>query len=64
MKDTSLAAVITVPELFQKAQDIVGSTFKPFPVYIGAAIVCLAFCTVLAWLQHTLELRLSRYVAS
>ncbi|MFB5189918.1 amino acid ABC transporter permease [Alicyclobacillus fastidiosus] len=64
VKDTSLAAVITVPELFQKAQDIVGSTFKPFPVYVDAAIVYLAFCTVLAWLQHKLERRLSRYVVS
>jgi L-cystine transport system permease protein len=64
VKDTSLAAVITVPELFQKSQEIVGSTFKPFPIYVEAAVVYLAFCSLLAWLQHVLERRLSRYVVN
>lgn len=64
VKDTSLAAVITVPELFQTAQQIVGSTLQPFPIYVEAACVYLAFCTLLAWLQHVLERRLGRYVAA
>lgn len=64
VKDTSLAAVITVPELFQKSQEIVGSTLKPLPLYIEAAIVYLAFCSILAWLQHIAEGRLSRYVTN
>ncbi|UNO50814.1 amino acid ABC transporter permease [Alicyclobacillus acidoterrestris] len=61
VKDTSLAAVITVPELFQKAQDIVGSNFKPFPIYVEAALIYLVFSSILTWLQHLLEKRLGRY---
>lgn len=61
VKDTSLAAVITVPELFQQAQDIVGSNFKPFPIYVEAALIYLVFSSILTWLQHVLEKRLGRY---
>lgn len=64
VKDTSLAAVITVPELFETSQQIVGSTFQTLPIYGEAAIIYLAFCSVLAWFQHVLEKRLGRYVAN
>lgn len=64
VKDTSLAAVITVPELFQKSQEIAGSNFKPFPIYCEAAVIYLAFSTILTWLQSYVEGRLSRHVVS
>ncbi|MGO7675462.1 hypothetical protein ACC685_36845, partial [Rhizobium ruizarguesonis] len=37
VKETSLAAAITVPELFQAAQRIVATTYEPLILYIAAA---------------------------
>jgi cystine transport system permease protein len=61
VKDTSLAAAITVPELFQAAQRIVATTYEPLILYIEAALIYLAISSVLSALQGRLELRLSRY---
>ena len=60
-KDTSLAAAITVPELFQAAQRIVATTYEPLILYIEAALIYLAMSTVLSALQERLEKRLGRY---
>ncbi|WP_210105966.1 amino acid ABC transporter permease [Neorhizobium galegae] len=61
VKDTSLAAAITVPELFQAAQRIVATTYEPLILYILAAILYLALSTVLSTLQVHLEKRFARY---
>lgn len=61
VKDTSLAAAITVPELFQAAQRIVATTYEPLILYIQAALIYLAMSTVLSHLQVRLEERLGRY---
>ncbi|MCV0427935.1 MAG: amino acid ABC transporter permease [Roseibium sp.] len=61
VKDTSLAAAITVPELFQSAQRIVATTYEPLILYIEAALIYLAMSSVLAWLQERLEIRFARY---
>jgi cystine transport system permease protein len=61
VKDTSLAAAITVPELFQAAQRIVAVTYEPLILYIEAALIYLALSTVLSQLQVHLEARLGRY---
>jgi cystine transport system permease protein len=61
VKDTSLAAAITVPELFQAAQRIVAVTYEPLILYIEAALIYLALSTVLSQLQVYLEGRLGRY---
>ena len=61
VKDTSLAAAITVPELFQTAQRIVATTYEPLILYIEAAIIYLALSTVLSALQGRLEKRFERY---
>jgi cystine transport system permease protein len=61
VKDTSLAAAITVPELFQAAQRIVAVTYEPLILYIEAALIYLALSTVLSQLQVHLEGRLGRY---
>ncbi|TIQ15458.1 MAG: cysteine ABC transporter permease, partial [Mesorhizobium sp.] len=34
VKDTSLAAAITVPEMFQAAQRIVATTYEPLILYV------------------------------
>ena len=61
VKDTSLAAAITVPELFQSAQRIVATTYEPLVLYIEAALIYLALSTILSNLQARLEKRFKRY---
>ena len=61
VKDTSLAAAITVPELFQAAQRIVATTYEPLILYIQAALIYLVLSSVLSALQSRLEIRFSRY---
>jgi cystine transport system permease protein len=61
VKDTSLAAAITVPEMFQAAQRIVATTYEPLILYIEAALIYLALSSVLSSLQVRLEERLSPY---
>lgn len=61
VKDTSLAAAITVPELFQTAQRIVATTYEPLILYIEAALIYLAMSSVLSVLQVKLESRFARY---
>ncbi|MFK3691780.1 amino acid ABC transporter permease [Agrobacterium tumefaciens] len=61
VKDTSLAAAITVPELFQAAQRIVATTYEPLILYIQAALMYLVLSSVLSALQSRLEVRFSRY---
>ena len=61
IKDTSLAAAVTVPELFQAGQRIVATIYEPLIIYIEVAIIYLALSSVLSTLQTRLEKRLSRY---
>ncbi|OLP56037.1 cysteine ABC transporter permease [Rhizobium rhizosphaerae] len=61
VKDTSLAAAITVPELFQTAQRIVAVTYEPLILYIEAALIYLALSSILSSLQRRLEARFARY---
>ncbi len=63
VKDTSLAAVILVPEMFRKAQEITAATYEPLLVYSEAALIYWMICLVLAFLQDRIEQRLDRYVA-
>ena len=61
IKDTSLAAAITVPELFRAGQRIVATTYEPLILYIEAALIYLALSSVLSALQVRLEKRFARY---
>lgn len=63
VKDTSLAAAITVTEMFQIAQQITASTYEPLWLYCETALIYLMFCTVLSMLQQKMEKRFERYVA-
>ena len=60
VKDTSLAAAITVPEMFQAAQRIVSATYEPLILYVEVALLYLLFSSVLSSLQSWLERRLNR----
>ena len=59
VKDTSLAAAVTVPELFQVAQRLASVTYEPLILYIETAIIYLLFSSVLSTLQNRLERRLT-----
>ena len=61
VKDTSLAAASTVPELFRAGQQIVATSYEPLILYIEVAIIYLAVSSVLSSLQARLERRPSRY---
>ncbi len=63
VKDTSLAASITVTEMFQVAQTITATTYEPLCLYSEAAFIYLIFCAVLSLFQQKLEKRLERSVA-
>ena len=60
VKDTSLAAAITVPEMFQAAQRIVSATYEPLILYVEVALLYLVFSSGLSALQGWLERRLNR----
>jgi cystine transport system permease protein len=59
VKDTSLAAAVTVPELFQAAQRLASVTYEPLILYVETAIIYLLFSSVLSTLQDRLERRLT-----
>lgn len=61
VKDTSLAAAITVPELFRAGQRIVATSYEPLILYIEVALIYLVVSSVLSSLQARVEKRLSRY---
>ncbi|MCK6207214.1 amino acid ABC transporter permease [Bacillus infantis] len=63
VKDTSLAATITVTEMFQKGQQIAAATYEPLWLYIEVAFIYLIFSTVLSYFQNNLEDRFGRSVA-
>lgn len=63
VKDTSLAASITVTEMFQIGQRITATTYEPLLIYCEVAFLYLIFCTVLSKVQNVLEKRMDRYVA-
>jgi cystine transport system permease protein len=61
VKDTSLAAAITVPELFRAGQRIVATSYEPLILYIEVALIYLVVSSVLSSLQARVEKRFSRY---
>ncbi|MBU3820307.1 MAG: amino acid ABC transporter permease [Candidatus Faecalibacterium intestinavium] len=52
VKDTSLAANITVAEMFMSAQRIASRTYLFLPLYCEVALIYLIFCTLLTRLQR------------
>ncbi len=61
VKDTSLAANITVAEMFLAGQRIAARSFEVMAIYCEVAFVYLLFCTVLTMLQSYCEKRLKTY---
>ena len=63
MKGTSLAATITVMEMFRQAQVINGRVYESLALYSETALIYLLFSTVLTYLQRWGEKRLGQYGA-
>ena len=61
MKDTSLAANITVTEMFMATQRINARVYEPLVLYIEVGVIYLMFSTVLTWLQRWGEKKLGTY---
>ncbi|PBB04713.1 MULTISPECIES: amino acid ABC transporter permease [Salimicrobium] len=62
LKATSLAAMITVPEILNKAQIAAGRTVDSMTMYITAALVYWALTLLFSFFQNYLEKRYNRYV--
>lgn len=62
-KETSLASVVTITEMFRTAQQIANRSYDFLPVYIEAALIYWIFCFVLSIYQEKLERYFSRSVA-
>ena len=63
MKDTSLASVVLVTELFRVARQIATFSSEFVLIYLEAALIYWLICLGLSGLQTLLEKRLDRYVA-
>lgn len=61
VKDTSLAANITVTEMFMVTQRIVATTYEPLLLYMEVGLIYLIFSTVLTKLQAVGEKKLASY---
>ncbi len=63
VKDTSLASLILVTELFRNAQEIAAFSQEFMLIYLEAALIYWLFCLALSGGQSRIERRLDRYVA-
>ncbi|MGM0837760.1 MAG: amino acid ABC transporter permease [Bacillota bacterium] len=63
VKDTSLASLILVTEMFRKAQEIAATNYEFLLLYTQAAVLYWIICFLLSLVQGQLERRLDRYVA-
>ncbi|WP_210480110.1 amino acid ABC transporter permease [Naasia sp. SYSU D00948] len=63
VKDTSLASLILVTDLFRQTQEIAAFSGEFMLLYVEAALVYWVICLVLSGGQNRIERRLDRYVA-
>lgn len=63
VKDTSLASLVLVTELFKEAQKIAAFSSEFMLIYLEAALIYWLICLVLSSGQNVIEKRLDRYVA-
>ena len=62
VKDTSLASLVLVTELFRVAQNITAVNYEFILIYSEAALIYWIFCFILSFAQDRLEARLSRHL--
>ena len=62
VKDTSLASLVLVTELFRVAQNITAVNYEFILIYSEAALIYWIFCFILSFAQDRLEAHLSRHL--
>ncbi|MGR5986202.1 amino acid ABC transporter permease [Bacillus cytotoxicus] len=62
VKDTSLASLILVTEMFRKAQEIAAMNYEFLIVYFEVALMYWVICFLLSIVQQILEKRTERYI--
>ena len=62
VKDTSLASLVLVTEMFRVAQNITAENYEFIMSYSETALIYLCICLVLSFAQDHLEKRLSRHL--
>ena len=62
VKDTSLASLVLVTEMFRVAQNITAENYEFIMMYSEAALIYWCICLVLSFAQERLEKRLSRHL--
>jgi cystine transport system permease protein len=60
IKDTSLVSVITMTELMLVTKELISVTFRPLPLYVGAAIIYWILSLFFEGLQRRAERRFNR----
>ncbi|WP_425865158.1 amino acid ABC transporter permease [Arthrobacter sp. TWP1-1] len=63
VKDTSLASLILVTEMFKVAQQVAAFSQEFMLLYLEAALIYWVICLILSTVQTRVEKRLDRYVA-
>ena len=63
VKDTSLASLILVTEMFRKAQEIASTNYEFLLMYSMAGLLYWIICFILSVVQQQIEGKLDRYVA-
>ena len=62
VKDTSLASLVLVTEMFRVAQNITAENYEFIMIYSEAALIYWCICLILSFAQDRLEERLSRHL--
>ena len=62
VKGTSLAASITITEMFMIGQQITARTYEPLAIYSLVAVLYLLICSILTVAQSKLEKSASKYI--
>ena len=60
LKNSSLVSVIAVTELMRVSQQIVATTYRPFEIYIAAAVIYIVINFLLSLVGRVAEQRLAR----
>lgn len=60
LKNSSLVSVIAVTELMRVSQQIVATTYRPFEIYIAAAVIYIAINFLLSLTGRAVEQRLAQ----
>lgn len=61
-KHTSLAALVTVTEMFRVAQNYANSSYDFLPIYIEVGLIYWCICAVLFAIQARIERHFSRHI--